>query len=54
MRASAVTFLYRAVYAKEDPATAWADVKKVWTPKDQWAKYVDEQLRAGGIAYRAE
>ena len=54
MRASAVTFLYRAVYAKEDPATAWADVKKVWTPKDQWAKYVDEQLRAGGIAFRAE
>ena len=54
MRASAVTFLYRTVYAKEDPATAWADVKKLWTPKDQWAKFIDEQLRAGGIAFKAE
>ena len=54
MRASAVTFLYRAIYAKEDPATAWADVKKVWTPKDQWAKYVDDQLLANGIAFKAE
>lgn len=49
MRASTVTFLYRALYAKEDAATAWADVKKVWTPKDAWATFVDEQLRAGGI-----
>lgn len=54
MRASAVTFLYRTVYAKEDPATAWADVKKLWTPKDQWAKFIDEQLLAGGIAFKAE
>ena len=54
MRASAVTFLYRAIYAKEDPAAAWADVKKVWTPKDQWAKYVDDELRANGIAFKTE
>lgn len=54
MRASAVTFLYRAIYAKEDPAVAWTAVKKVWTPKDQWAKYVDDQLRANGITFKPE
>lgn len=54
MRASAVTFLYRTVYAKEDPAAAWADVKQLWTPKDQWAKFIEEQLHAGGIAFKAE
>jgi hypothetical protein len=54
MRASAVAFLYRAIYAREDPALAWADVKKVWTPRDQWAKYVDDQLRANGIAFKTE
>jgi protein tyrosine phosphatase (PTP) superfamily phosphohydrolase (DUF442 family) len=54
MRASAVTFLYRVIYAKDDPAAAWADVKKVWTPKDQWAKFVDDQLRVNKIAFKAE
>jgi protein tyrosine phosphatase (PTP) superfamily phosphohydrolase (DUF442 family) len=54
MRASAVAFLYRTVYAKEDPTAAWADVKKLWTPKDQWAKFIDEQLQAGGVAFKAE
>lgn len=54
MRASAVTFLYRVIHAKDDPAAAWADVKKVWTPKDQWAKFVDDQLRANSIAFKAE
>jgi protein tyrosine phosphatase (PTP) superfamily phosphohydrolase (DUF442 family) len=54
MRASAVTFLYRAIYAKEDPAAAWADVKKTWTPNGQWAKFVDEQLLANGIAFKAQ
>jgi protein tyrosine phosphatase (PTP) superfamily phosphohydrolase (DUF442 family) len=53
MRASAVTFLYRAIYAKEDPAAAWADVKKTWTPDGQWAKFVDDQLLANGIAFKA-
>ncbi len=48
------TFLYRTVYAKEDPAKAWADVKKLWTPRDQWGKFIDEQLRSGGVAFKAE
>jgi protein tyrosine phosphatase (PTP) superfamily phosphohydrolase (DUF442 family) len=54
MRASAVTFLYRAIYAKEDLAAAWADVKKTWTPNGQWAKFVDEQLLANGVAFKAQ
>jgi protein tyrosine phosphatase (PTP) superfamily phosphohydrolase (DUF442 family) len=53
MRASAVTFLYRAIYAKEDPAAAWAVVKQTWTPDGQWAKFVDEQLLANGIPFKA-
>lgn len=54
MRASAVTFLYRVIYAKDDPAAAWNDVKKVWTPNAQWAKFVDDSLRARGIPFKAE
>lgn len=54
MRASAVTFLYRTIHEKEDPAAAWADVKQVWTPKDQWARFIDAQLRANGVAYEAK
>jgi protein tyrosine phosphatase (PTP) superfamily phosphohydrolase (DUF442 family) len=54
MRASAVAFLYRTIHAKEDPAKAWLDVKKLWTPKDQWAAFIDEQLRAHKIPFKAE
>ena len=54
MRASALTFLYRAIHEKEDPATAWADVKKLWTPKDQWAQFIDTQLRAHQVAFEAK
>jgi len=54
MRVSAVTFLYRTIYAKEDPAKAWVDVKKVWIPKDQWATFIDRELRANGIAFKPE
>jgi protein tyrosine phosphatase (PTP) superfamily phosphohydrolase (DUF442 family) len=53
MRASALTFLYRTIYAKEDPATAWADVKPLWTPAEQWAQFINGQLRAHGIAFEA-
>lgn len=54
MRASAFAFLYRAIHLREDPAAAWADVKQLWTPRDQWARFIDERLRAAGIAFRAE
>jgi protein tyrosine phosphatase (PTP) superfamily phosphohydrolase (DUF442 family) len=51
MRASALTFLYRTIYEKEDPARAWADVKPLWTPTNQWADFINRQLRARGIAF---
>jgi protein tyrosine phosphatase (PTP) superfamily phosphohydrolase (DUF442 family) len=51
MRASALTFLYRTIYEKEDPARAWADVKPLWTPTGQWADFINGQLRARGIAF---
>jgi protein tyrosine phosphatase (PTP) superfamily phosphohydrolase (DUF442 family) len=54
MRASAMTFLYRTIYAKEDPAVAWKDVKAVWTPADQWGKFVEDQLKANGIQFKPE
>jgi protein tyrosine phosphatase (PTP) superfamily phosphohydrolase (DUF442 family) len=49
MRASAMTFLYRTIYAKEDPAVAWKDVTAIWAPKDQWEKFVADQLKAHDI-----
>lgn len=54
MRASAITFLYRTIYANETPAVAWIDLKRVWTPNEQWMKFIDEQLRAKGIVFKTE
>jgi protein tyrosine phosphatase (PTP) superfamily phosphohydrolase (DUF442 family) len=53
MRASALTFLYRAIHEKVDPVQAWGDVKPLWTPRGQWAEFIDAQLRAHGIAFEA-
>ena len=53
MRASAVTFLYRTIHEKVDPAIAWGDVKPLWTPTNQWAAFIDTQLRTHGIAFEA-
>lgn len=54
MRASAFAFLYRAIHLREDPARAWADVKALWTPHGQWARFIDEQLSAASIPFKAE
>lgn len=53
MRASALTFLYRTIHAKEDPAKAWVDVKLLWTPNNQWAEFINGQLRAHRIQFDA-
>jgi protein tyrosine phosphatase (PTP) superfamily phosphohydrolase (DUF442 family) len=53
MRASALTFLYRTIHEKEDPAKAWSDVKPLWTPTNQWAAFIADQLRAHGVAFEA-
>jgi uncharacterized protein (TIGR01244 family) len=49
MRASAMTFLHRAIHGKEDPASAWQDVKKVWTPTNQWARFITAELTRAGL-----
>ncbi len=54
MRASAFTFLYRTIHEKEDPARAWSEVKALWTPTNQWAGFVETQLRKHGIAFEAK
>jgi hypothetical protein len=51
MRASALTFLYRTIHEKEDPAMAWKDVTPLWTPTNQWAEFIKAQLQAHGIAF---
>jgi uncharacterized protein (TIGR01244 family) len=51
LRASALTFLYRTIHEKEDPAKAWGDVKPLWTPTNQWAEFINGQLRAHRIEF---
>jgi len=46
MRASAMTFLYRVIVAKENPSLAYESVLKVWEPKDQWKEFMNAQLRS--------
>lgn len=51
MRASAMTFLYRVIVAKEDPALAYETMLKVWTPKNQWKEFVNLELKKAKIAF---
>ena len=52
MRASAMTFLYRVIVTKENPAEAYDSVKKVWTPEGPWKMLVNEQLRKHQVAFQ--
>ena len=54
MRASAMTFLYRVIVAKENPALAYETVLKVWAPKDQWKDFVNGQLKKANIAFEVK
>jgi protein tyrosine phosphatase (PTP) superfamily phosphohydrolase (DUF442 family) len=51
MRASAMTFLYRVIVNKENPAIAYETLLKVWTPKDQWKELINTQLKKAHIAF---
>ena len=51
LRASTMTFLYRAIVLKEAPGEAWKAVEKIWTPKGPWKRLVEEQLKRQGIAF---
>lgn len=51
LRASTLVFLYRATVLQEDPASAWADVSRVWTPQGPWRRLVEEQLAAKDLRF---
>jgi protein tyrosine phosphatase (PTP) superfamily phosphohydrolase (DUF442 family) len=51
MRASAVTFLYRAAYLGVDPAKAYESVTRVWVPEGPWKQLVIDVLATRGIAF---
>src|SRR5512139_806643 len=44
LRASSMTFLYRAIVLREAPDEAWKAVEKIWSPVGPWKKLVEEQL----------
>lgn len=51
MRASTVTFLYRAGYLGEDPAKAYESVTRVWVPEGAWKQLVIDVLATRGVAF---
>ncbi len=51
MRASTVTFLYRAGYRGEDPAKAFESVTQVWVPEGAWKQLVIDVLAARGVHF---
>ncbi len=51
LRASTMTFLYRAIVLKDPPDDAWKAVERIWTPKGPWKRLVEEQLKRQGIAF---
>lgn len=51
LRASTMVFLQRAIVRRDDPATAWDAVTRVWTPRGAWRSLVQRQLGAAGIAF---
>lgn len=51
MRASVMTFLYRAVVLREDPARAYDAVASVWSPQGPWKALIVAELARAGIAF---
>ena len=54
MRASAMTFLYRVIVAKENPSLAYEAVQQVWTPKNQWKDLMNSQLQKAKIPFEVK
>lgn len=52
LRASTMVFLYRVISLKEEPARAYEDVSKVWSPEGPWRTLIIEQLRKHKIAFQ--
>jgi protein tyrosine phosphatase (PTP) superfamily phosphohydrolase (DUF442 family) len=51
LRASSMTFLYRAIVLKEKPDVAYEAVAGVWSPDGAWKKFIAAQLARNGIAF---
>lgn len=51
MRASSMTFLYRAIVGRENPDKAYEAVAQVWSPEGPWKTLLVSELRSAGIAF---
>jgi protein tyrosine phosphatase (PTP) superfamily phosphohydrolase (DUF442 family) len=51
LRASTMVFLYRAIHLRDDPATAYEAVARVWSPSEPWKALVRELLGANRITF---
>ena len=51
MRASTMVFLYRTIYLKEPPATAYESVARVWSPRGVWRRLVVDELARHHIEF---
>lgn len=51
MRASTMVFLYRAIRLRDDPATAYEAVSKVWKPEGAWKRLLVTLLKKHEISF---
>ena len=51
MRASVMVFLYRAIRLREDPATAYEAVARVWSPRGVWRRLLVAQLALANVPF---
>jgi len=51
MRASSMTFLYRAIVLHEKPELAYESVARVWSPEGPWKSLLVSQLRKAGLQF---
>jgi protein tyrosine phosphatase (PTP) superfamily phosphohydrolase (DUF442 family) len=52
LRASSMTFLYRALALREDPERAYESVARVWKPDETWRRYIEAQLGRNGVRFQ--
>jgi protein tyrosine phosphatase (PTP) superfamily phosphohydrolase (DUF442 family) len=51
LHASSMVFLYRTILLKEDSATAYEAVAKVWVPEGTWKRLIQDELRKNGVNF---
>lgn len=52
MRASSMTFLYRAVIEHQDPEKAYESVAQIWSPEGPWKHFIAAELKQAGISFQ--